>query len=239
MRSYRLTSPVMRGDEVKTVQRRLAGANKFKENYRPGKIDGLFGETTANACYRAKWALGYPKDKLQKTYGPTLDNYLTGKTALPDAYARRRRERKKAAAAVVSLGQKALARAKTKIGTAESPPGSNRQMFGQWYGFNGVPWCAIFMTWCFDPLGSKAFTSGSRFSYVGAIVAAARAGGRGLAVVTTPRPGDLVCWGDYHVGIYEGATASGFNSIEGNYSNKVARVTHGSRRGCVFVRVIA
>jgi len=236
VKTYKLTSPAMRGPEVKTIQRRLAGANKFKENYKPGTIDGVFGEGTAAACYRAKWALGYPKDQLQRTYGPTLDGYLTGATALPRDYQQRRADRKKAAATVVSLGSKALARAKTKLGVTESPNGSNRQEFGAWYGFNGVPWCAIFMTWCFDPIGSKAFAKGSRFSYVGAIVAAARRGGAGLAIVKDPKAGDLVCWGDYHVGIFEGRVTGGYTSIEGNWSNKVARVKH-SWGGVVFVRV--
>jgi peptidoglycan hydrolase-like protein with peptidoglycan-binding domain len=74
MKTYKLTSPLMRGDEVKTLQRTLAGANKFKENYKPGTVDGVFGEASAAACYRAKWALGYPKDRLQRTYGATLHN---------------------------------------------------------------------------------------------------------------------------------------------------------------------
>jgi len=238
MRSYKLTSPLMRGDEVKRqVQPRLAGNNKFKENYRPGKIDGVFGESTAVAAYRAKWALGYPKDQLKRTYGPTLDNYLTGKTALPTDYAKRRKDRKQQATTVTPLRTKALARAKTKLGVTESPFGSNRQEFGQWYGFNGVPWCAIFVTWCYDPIGSKAFVRGSRFSYVGAIVAAAKAGGRGLAIVRDPLPGDLVCWGDYHVGLFEAKTSTGYSSIEGNWSNKVARVKH-NWGGVVFVRVV-
>jgi len=236
MRTYKLTSPLMRGDEVKTVQRTLGGANTFKENYRPGTVDGIFGTQTASACYRAKWALGYPKDKLQRTYGPTLHAYLKGTTPLPAAYKQRRADRKKAAATVVSLGSKALARAKGKLGTAESPPGSNRQEFGQWYGFNGVPWCAIFVTWAYVNSGSKAFVRGSRYSYVGAIVAAARAGGRGLTVVRDPKPGDLVCWGDRHVGIFEGRTTGGYSSIEGNWSSRVARVNH-SWGGVVFVRV--
>ena len=93
------------------------------------------------------------------------------------------------------------------------------------------------MTWCFDPIGSKAFVRGSRFSYVGAITAAARAGGRGLAIVKDPKPGDLVCWGDYHVGIFEGRVTGGYTSIEGNWSNKVARVKHSWGGGAVFVRV--
>ena len=236
MKTYKLTSPLMRGDEVKTVQRTLAGANKFKENYRPGTVDGKFGTQTASACYRAKWALGYPKSQLQRTYGPTLHNYLKGTTPLPDAYKRRRADRKKSAASITSLGQKALTRAKTKIGVTESPFGSNRQEFGVWYGFNGVPWCAIFMTWCFVGVGSKAFIRGSRYSYVGAIVANARAGGRGLMVTNTPRAGDLVCWGDQHVGIFEGRVTGGYTSIEGKWSNKVARVKH-SWGGVVFVRV--
>ena len=118
-RTYKLTSPAMRGDEVKTIQRRLAGANVFKENYKPGVIDGIFGEGTAAACYRAKWALGYPKSALARTYGPTLDGYLTGAAKLPADYAQRRKDRKQAVP--VALGPKALARAKTKLGVTESP----------------------------------------------------------------------------------------------------------------------
>jgi hypothetical protein len=137
---------------------------------------------------------------------------------------------------VVSRGSKALARAKTKLGVSENPFGSNRQEFGQWYGFNGVPWCAIFASWCYVGVGSKAFVRGSRYSYVGAIVSAARAGGRGLTVTRDPKAGDLVCWGDQHVGLFEGRVSGGYTSIEGNWSNKVARVKH-SWGGVVFVRV--
>lgn len=232
-----MTSPLMRGDEVKSLQRRLAGTNTFKENYRPGPIDGVFGETTAAASYRAKYALGYPKAELKRTYGPTLDNYLTGKTKLPDDYAKRRRDRKQQATTVTPLREKALKVAVSQLGISESPMGSNRCKFSAWYGLVG-PWCAMFATWCYDTQGSKAFVKGSRFAYVGAITAAARAGGRGLAIVRDPKPGDLVCWGDWHVGLFEGWTASGFRSIEGNYANKVSRVTHARGEASrVFVRV--
>jgi peptidoglycan hydrolase-like protein with peptidoglycan-binding domain len=235
MRSYQMTSPLMRGDEVKTVQRRLAGVNHFKENYRPGPIDGMFGEATAAASYRAKYALGYPKDALKRTYGPTLDKYLTGKVGLPADYAKRRRDRKQQATTVTPLRQKALKIARDNLGVAESPPASNRVKFSAWYGLTG-PWCAMFVSYCYDTQGSKAFLRGSRYSYVGAITAAARVGGRGLAVVRDPQPGDIVCWGDYHTGLFEAWTSTGFNSIEGNYANKVSRVTH-SRGNQVFVRV--
>ncbi len=41
-----------------------------------------------------------------------------------------------------------LNNARSKLGVVESPPNSNNQMFGIWYGFNRVPWCAIFVSWC-------------------------------------------------------------------------------------------
>ena len=224
MKTYKLTSPPMRGDFVKTLQRRLAGGNKFKENYKPGTVDGQFGEQTAGAAYRAKWALGFPKDDLKRTYGPTLDGFLTGKVDLPDAYKQRRQDRKKAAAAK-PIGAKALDEAKKHIGKKESPAGSNRCQFSTWYGVIG-PWCAMFVTFCFDTVGSKAFTRGSRYSYVPAIVAAARSGGRGLAITSAPKPGDLVCF-DWerngvsdHVGIFEKWNSDGtFSCIEGNTSS--------------------
>lgn len=226
MKSYHLTSPPMRGNEVKTAQNRLRGVNVFKENYRPDTIDGIFGETTAGACYRAKWALGYAPKDLDRTYGSVLDNFLTGKTKLPDANRRRRAQRKKAAAAV-PIGVKALRKAITQLGVKESPSGSNRVMYATWYGIIG-PWCAMFATWSYDGVGSKAFAKGSRYSYVPAIVSAARLGGRGLSITNDPKPGDLVCY-DWnrdrladHVGLFEkwiNRGAGTFSAIEGNTSS--------------------
>lgn len=30
----------------------------------------------------------------------------------------------------------------------ESPPGSNRTKYGKWFGINGEPWCAEYVSWC-------------------------------------------------------------------------------------------
>src|SRR6266516_1359768 len=49
-----------------------------------------------------------------------------------------------------SVGQRALAEALRHVGVRESPPGSNRTMFGRWFGVDGVPWCSIFVSYCFD-----------------------------------------------------------------------------------------
>jgi len=53
----------------------------------------------------------------------------------------------------VSPVQRVLEVARAQLGTVESPPGSNRQKYGQAYGANGVAWCAIFCWWCFQQAG--------------------------------------------------------------------------------------
>jgi hypothetical protein len=146
---------------------------------------------------------------------------------------------------------RALELAKTQIGYAET--GSNSNKYGDWYGMNYQPWCAMFCTWCFEmeAPGSPSFVRGSRYAYVPYIVGDARAGRYGLHTTDTPIPGDLTCYdwdwnGEHdHVGIFEGWSGSGFNCIEGNtssadYSNggMVLRTTRWtSGQGTVFIRV--
>src|SRR5436190_20102407 len=43
--------------------------------------------------------------------------------------------------------------ARSELGITEQPPESNHQKFGQWYGFDGVPWCAEFVSYCFYNAG--------------------------------------------------------------------------------------
>lgn len=42
-----------------------------------------------------------------------------------------------------------------ELGTVETPPGSNRTPYGAWYGMNGVPWCAIWVDWCWVRSGGQ------------------------------------------------------------------------------------
>lgn len=73
----------------------LAGHNKFSENYDPGRVDGDFGTQTAEACVRAKHALGYPKKACTPTFGTSLRAFLLGERALPAAYLARRLARQR------------------------------------------------------------------------------------------------------------------------------------------------
>lgn len=152
--------------------------------------------------------------------------------------------------------ERALAAAVEWLGYKESPSGSNNSTFGQWYGMNYQPWCAMACTYWYvvDAGGSDSFARGARYSYVPYVVNDARAGRYGLSVPSTPMPGDLVCFdwsrdGTYdHIGLFEGwsgSSPSTFTAIEGNTSTsnnsnggEVMRRTRSTQeQGTVFVRV--
>jgi cell wall-associated NlpC family hydrolase len=44
-----------------------------------------------------------------------------------------------------------LSIAKAEIGTCEVP--TNKTKYGKWYGLDGQPWCAMFVSWCFNQVG--------------------------------------------------------------------------------------
>jgi len=114
-----------------------------------------------------------------------------------------------------------LKEAESQIGYVEYPAGSNRTRYGQWYGMDGQPWCAMFASWLFrnglDAIGDKfAYTptGAAQFKQVN------RWG-------TKPRPGAFVFF-DFpdsvtriqHVGIVVKVNADGsITTIEGNTSS--------------------
>lgn len=110
------------------------------------------------------------------------------------------------------------------IGTKEAPPSSNRQIFGEWYGVNGVPWCAIFVSYCFYKAGMPlpAIQSRKGFAYCPYGVRYFKDLG---AFDKTPKVGDIVFF-DWdkdgtsdHVGIVEKVLGSDkVLTIEGNTS---------------------
>lgn len=124
-------------------------------------------------------------------------------------------------------GQRALAEALRHVGVKESPPGSNHTMFGRWFGVDGVPWCAIFASYCFDVSAGVVLCRGWHgagvrprgVAYVPTLAAWLRATHR--LVEGEPQPGDLAIFdwdgGDPdHVGIVIRRTPAGFQSVEGN-----------------------
>jgi N-acetyl-anhydromuramyl-L-alanine amidase AmpD len=115
--------------------------------------------------------------------------------------------------------------AASEVGYSESPPGSNKTKYGAWYGMDGVPWCAIFVSYCFYLAGSKLppITTEKGFAYCPAGVSYYKERGQ---LDMNPRPGDIVFF-DWqkdgtsdHVGIVESiASSNSVICIEGNTSN--------------------
>jgi hypothetical protein len=208
----------MRGPDVTYAQKML---NEFGAWV--GAVDGVFGEFTGRACSEAKYKLGYAKSNITPTYGTELDGFLSGKkkqTVAMKIRAKQRVGKRPLPATVIQI-------AREYIGVKESPAGSNRVLFSEWYGIIG-PWCAMFVTYCFVKAGSKAFARGDRWAYCPFMLADARQQKNGLSVVAAKDAlkGDIVLYSwkqdgvANHVGIVlipVGANGN-FTAIEGNTS---------------------
>jgi peptidoglycan hydrolase-like protein with peptidoglycan-binding domain len=131
---------------------------------------------------------------------------------------------------------------RSKLGLKETPAGSNRTEFGAWYGMNGVPWCAIFMSWglytAFRAHGEHSPLEGCRTAkgaaYCGDVIAQARRQGR---FRPGPKRGYLVVYdfpgnADHydHIGWVHWADPrdpNHFKALEGNTADKDRRNDQG------------
>lgn len=142
--------------------------------------------------------------------------------------------------------------ARSQIGTVESPPRSNRQKYGAWYGMNGAAWCAMFVSWVFWHAGHPlpAIRTKKGFAYCPDIVDYAKRHRIWLDKNAQPKPGDIVLFSfggkrPDHVGIVEAVLSDGrIQSIDGNTSagdprngGSVARVIRNRSRIVGFVSV--
>jgi hypothetical protein len=223
-----LASPNVRGPDVAYAQRLLAGS-AYGFGVQVGR-EGVYDVKTAAATKRAKFLLGYPTDKINETFGDTLELFLRREAPskkLPLLYRQRRRNRVAAIAASKDVGLAALAEAKRWLGTKETPPNSNvAKPFGPWYNGYVGPWCAVFVSYCLEKAGFKHTDPGSaRWAYCPYMVNDARAQRNGLRAIpaSAVEPGDIVLY-DWdggvadHVGFFEEWIVRGstFHAIEGN-----------------------
>ena len=110
----------------------------------------------------------------------------------------------------------------------ENPKGSNYVKYNDWYHgkHTAAPWCAAFTSWTANQAGvptSVIPRSNSSSAIYNAIKTHPK--------ITEAQPGDLITfpYGSKaigHIGIVESANNKKINTIEGNYSNMVKRVSH-------------
>lgn len=120
---------------------------------------------------------------------------------------------------------KVISLAVSTLGYKESPPGTNKSLFGFWYGADRQPWCASWVSWVFYHAGLPLpATTPKGFAYCPYGVKWFKEKGR---FFNQPKVGDVVFF-DFtprrdgiadHVGIVEKVNSDGsVTTIEGNTS---------------------
>lgn len=135
--------------------------------------------------------------------------------------------------------QRIIQACKEEVGYTENPPNSNLTKYGEWYGWNGVAWCAIFVSWIYSKAGIKwpvRIETEKGFAWVPVMYIRAK---KNDWITIDPKEGDIVLF-DWdgnasadHVGIFVEWIVKGktFRSYEGNTSP-----TNQSNGGAVMLR---
>ena len=229
MRTLKLTSPHMKGQDVLDLQKALHV-----------RTDSEYGSVTANAVKNWKWYFGYHKKYVNQQFTASDHSYMTGlkpKTPLMKIRASRR---KPAVPVGQTLRLKALSNMKSwaAAGLIEHPAGSNVQpvlsQLGKSHGVDswgmGFPWCAYSSMLAALMAGSTSAKQGlvqGQFNalYVPEIDSLARAGKHGLKTVgwKDALPGDFVIFNwdggvPDHIGMLVSNEVAYAVTVEGNTS---------------------
>ena len=117
----------------------------------------------------------------------------------------------------MATAEQVLAIARADLGYTESPRGSNKTKYGNWFGLDGEPWCMMSAQYWYAKAGVKLpVITASCGTMMRAAIAA------GCWVTSGYKPGYLVIYdlpggaATDHCGMIERVTASGIVAIEGN-----------------------
>lgn len=113
--------------------------------------------------------------------------------------------------------------------------GDNMTPYGAWFGDNGQPWCAMFVSWVFAHSGNPLphIQGPHGFAYVPYAIDYARAHHQ---LHTSPHVGDIFLYRDgEHTGIVSKVYPDGhFDTVEGNWGNQVAHVHRNAHDGIYY-----
>lgn len=175
-----------KGLQVKHLQALLTH-NRWGERFYHGPVDGEYGPLTLAAVREARYRLGYPKTSVaHSAVGEQLISYLVplqdhARRRLPTAWWARRIARHRHRLKPLRLRRYAIAA--RHLGYHEGA--GNETIFGKWYGLDGQPWCAMFLSFC-DVMAGGRF----RYAYTPAISEDAYYGRNGLHRTYSPKRGD-------------------------------------------------
>lgn len=234
MRTLLLTSPEMRGEDVRALQHTLNGRLAHYQSRSRVKEDGVYGRETAHLVREVAYTMGL--DTYDGTIGVQHD--IEHPLMRSPSQLRRAEERaharavaQKAAAGSTGL-EAVVAHARVYLGVKENPPGSNwgKPHPAEWeenFGFSsGVSWCACFACSMVNLAGGHAH---GECGFCPAIEGYARAKINGFDLWVPNhgegvKPGWLVLYNwvggtePEHIGVVEQITATHVVAIEGNTS---------------------
>lgn len=115
--------------------------------------------------------------------------------------------------------------AEASLGKYPETNGNNTNAITSWFGMNGAPWCAMFISWLFNRANASAALGGaSRTAWTGDYYTS------GMKRTSSPMPGDVAVYGTDHVNLI--ASPGGGRRIGGNQSNNVTDAPYSG--GAIF-----
>ena len=194
-RALQVANPPFKGPDVEQAQRLLTQSPYG--NFHPGDVDGEYGELTAGAVRRAKWALGYPEQLVNQIFGAKLAAYLHG-TPLPLDYETLREQRAAAATQEVTLREAIVANAIWGVEKTDqihySQGGTRLEGLDRSRGLPLQTDCSAFVTLCFNWAGAPN-PNGGDYSPKGPAYTGSLLKGCRRIAKSAVQPGDLVVWG--------------------------------------------
>jgi hypothetical protein len=222
--------------QIEDLQWLLSGHNRHRFKTYRGDVDGDAGPLTRRGTKEMWWKIGAPPGTARQPL--TLERYrtlrsyllpmrLTDAAELPEDWKKRLRRRARAGQPSAGYGGERIVRwARTQVGVAEAPPGSNTGTRVRWYqshtwlGGTNWPWCAAFVC-------TAWIENGFPFPYRSAgawdFVDGARKHGYHVSADAL-RPGDAVAYrqGQGHINLFLADAGGGrIETIGGNESNSV------------------
>ena len=225
-RVFRVTSPEMKGKDIKAFQRLINERYKRWGVETRVEADGEYGTMTRHAAREIAFGLGLAEKDYKHGFTPEVREKLRDpgqRTRAELARAKRRGKWRRNLKGRHRGGgpEMALQFARAHLGLKEGP-GNRGPLIDKWNQASGSPlgsaWCGNFMNAC---LRSAGFPNQGWLASCIQIEAHARAGTSGWQWLTAnPRPGDLVLYtingAANHVGMVEKVEPSQLITIEGN-----------------------
>lgn len=157
MRTLRVTTPIIKGTDVKALQKSINARLHARHSTGMLKVDGEFGAKTLRSAQKAGFLLGAPDSWIRgNAVGSSLQTIIERPSTRNGFQLRRAKRRWKRVLALRKKRQRgargALKLAKSLVGVSEHPPGSNRgPKIDAWNRDVGTPpgpeayWCGAFV----------------------------------------------------------------------------------------------